>query len=187
MATSYEAIRREFAQVQDYIIGDLDRLTALEHGGNYIAAALITCACDALSYLKHGKQNEGYRFFEEMLPSEWRPVAKSLYEAIRHGIVHSYDTQLICIGSRELDVTISWGQKPHLHLSADEKHIYVNIKNLSMDFKTAVAQFKSDLEQQDKLRDIFAKSIHRSRRLHLRNNETAKWEQCLKLAKHDAT
>ena len=187
MATTYEAIRREFEQAQDYILSDLDRIIGQTDGGNYIAAALITCACDALSYLKYGQSHRGDCFFEELLPTELRPIAKPLYEAIRHGIVHTYDTQLICIGQRELDVTISWGRKPHLQLSADGKHIYVNIKTLSSDFKAAVARFKSDLQQNPTLRETFAKSMRRSRRMQLNKTEAAKWERCLQLVKREAT
>ena len=187
MATTYNAIRREFEQAEDYILSDLDRIVKQTDGGNYIAAALITCACDALSYLKYGKPHRGDRFFEELLPAELHPIAKSLYEAIRHGIVHTYDTQLICVGPRELDVTISWGQKPHLHLSADEKHIYVNIKNLSRDFRAAMARYRSDLQQNSNLRETFEKSMRRSRRMHLIRSEAAKWEQCLRLMKREAT
>src|SRR3569832_725611 len=138
MATTYEAIRSRFEQVRDYVVSDLDRVIEQTDGGNYIAAALITCACDAFSNLKYGKENHGHLFFEELLPHEWRPVAKTLYKAIRNGLVHTYDTRLICLGTRELEVIISWGQKPHLHLSEYGKQIYINIKHFSKKFKTAL-------------------------------------------------
>ena len=183
MATSYEEIRSKFEQIQDYVISDLNRVIEQTDGGNYIAAALITCACDALSQLKYGQQNRGYLFFEEVLPSEWRPVAKPLYEAIRHGLVHTYDTRLICIGSRELEVIISWGQRPHLRPSRDGKQLYINIKNLSGDFKAAFKRFESDLQKQARLRDIFARSIHRWRKQQVARNEVAIWDQLLRPGK----
>lgn len=186
MATTYETIRPRFEQVQDYVVSDLDRVIEQTDGGNYIAAALITCACDALSNLKYGQQNRGYLFFEDLLPSEWRPVAKSLYEAIRHGLIHTYDTRLICIGPRELEVIISWGQKPHLHLSENGKQIYINIKSLSNDFKAALKQFESDLQEQPTLRDTFARSINRWRKQQIAKDEVAKWEQLLGLGKRCA-
>jgi hypothetical protein len=92
MATPFETIKPELDRLRDYVVGDLEWLIRQETGGNYLAAALITCACDALSYLKHGASDKGELFFEEIIPSEWKPLAPTLYQAIRHGIVHSYDT-----------------------------------------------------------------------------------------------
>jgi hypothetical protein len=183
VATTYEAIRSRFEQVRDYVVSDLDRVIEQTDGGNYIAAALITCACDALSNLKHGRENHGYLFFKELLPNEWRPVAKSLYEAIRHGLVHTYDTRLICIGPRELEVIISWGQKPHLRLSENGKQVYINIRQLSQDFKAALKRFESDLQEQATLRDTFARSIHRWRKQLIAKSEVEKWEQLLRIGK----
>lgn len=183
MATTYETIRLRFEQVHDYVVSDLDRVVEQTDGGNYIAAALIVCACDALSNLKYGKENHGYLFFKELLPNVWHPVAKSLYEAIRHGLVHTYDTRLICIGHREIEVIISWGQKPHLGLSANRKKIYINIKHLSKDFKAAFKRFETDLQEQATLRNTFAKSIHRWRKQHIAKNEVEKWEKLLRFRK----
>jgi len=186
VATTYEEIRAPFEQAQAYVLDDLDRIVKTS-GGNYVAAVLITCACDAFSAFKYGKSKRGERFFEELLPDKWRPIAKSLYGAIRHGLVHSYDTQLISIGGRELDIIISWGQKAHLHVSTDEKRIYVNIQNLASDFRAAVIRFSADLQKDAKLRETFAKSWKRSRKMRIGQPETAQWEKCLRQADRETT
>jgi hypothetical protein len=183
VAIDYEAIRPRFEQIREYVIDDLDRVINQTEGGNYIAAALVTCACDAMSNLKFGKENQGHLFFEEVLPKEWRPVAKTLYEAIRHGLVHTYDTRLVCVGSREIEVVISWGQKPHLRLSQDGKQIYINIKQLSRDFKSVMKQYESDLLEQVTLRNNFMRSINRWRKQIVKQCEVATWDHLLKLAR----
>ena len=117
MAVPYETIRAEVERLCNYVTHDLDILIAQEVGGNYLAAALITRACNAISYLKYGQCYRGDLFFTEILPDLWKPVAKTLYDVIRHGIAHTYETKTIILNSRRLDIGVSWRAKPHLHLS----------------------------------------------------------------------
>ena len=179
VAIAFETIKPEVDRLRNFIVGDLDYLISHDRGGNYLAAALITCASDALSYLKYGDRNKGERFFEDIIPSEWKSLAASLYEAIRDGIVHSYDTKIICVGSRKIIVNISWGAKPHFHLSQDRKTIHINIKNLAADFKDALKRFEADLKNKPALRETFESSMRKSREISIPNNQRAGWEQCL--------
>lgn len=185
MTISYETIRPEVERLRYYLTNDLDRLIAQDVGGNYLAAVLITCACDALSYLKHGQRNRGDLFFTELLPDLWKPVAKTLYNAIRNGIVHTYETKTIILGSRRLSVGISWNAKPHLHLSETGTHIYVNIRQLSQDLKTAVAQFEADLKADAKLRKQFHESMQGEREIPLDGSEKQKWQDMLSHVPHE--
>jgi len=177
VAVSFDAIKDEVDRLRNFIVGDL--LISHDRGGNYLAAALITCACDALSYLKHGDRNKGERFFAEIIPAEWKDLAPALYEAIRDGIVHSYDTKAIRVDSRTIIVNISWGAMPHFHLSEDRRTIHINIKNLSTDFKVALKQFEVDLKNKSNLREIFDRSMRRSREISVRQSERSKWIRCL--------
>jgi hypothetical protein len=52
MAVPYETIRAEVERLCNYVTHDLDLLIAHDVGDNYLATALITCACDAISYLE---------------------------------------------------------------------------------------------------------------------------------------
>jgi hypothetical protein len=149
-------------------------------GGNYLAAALITCACDTLSHLKHGKQNKGELFFAEVIPTQWRPLAPVLYEAIRDGIVHLYDTKIIRVNSKKIDVVISWRMKPHFHRSADGNQIFVNVRKLASDFKAALKRFEAELKVNPQLRETFAKGMPKSREVSVRMREQVAWEKCLR-------
>jgi hypothetical protein len=182
MAVPYETIKPEVERLRDFVTNDLDRLVSQDLGGNYLAAALITCACDAISFLKYGQRNRGDRVFAEILPDLWKPVAKTLYDAIRDGIVHVYDTKTIIVGSTHLNVVISWRAKPHLHVSATRTDVYVNIRQLSQDLKAAVAQFETDLKGEDNLRDIFYKSMRREREITPPPSEQHKWQDVLSRA-----
>lgn len=182
MAVPYETIKPEVERLRDYVTNDLNRVVAQNVGGNYLAAALITCACDAISFLKYGQRNRGDLIFAEILPDLWKPVAKTLYDAIRDGIVHVYETKTIIIDSRRLNVVISWRAKPHLHVSATGADVYMNIRQLSQDLKAAVAQFETDLKCKAKLRDIFYKSMRREREITPPASEQHKWQDVLSQA-----
>jgi hypothetical protein len=75
--------------------------------GNYLAASLITSACDAISYLRSGRRNRGDLFFTEILPDLWKSIAKTLDDAMRNGIVHTYETKTISLDSRCMDIGVS--------------------------------------------------------------------------------
>jgi hypothetical protein len=186
MAVPYETIRAEVERLCNYVTHDLDRLIGQDVGGNYLAAALITCACDAISYLKYGQRNRGDLFFTEILPDLWKPLAKTLYDAIRNGIVHTYETKTIILGSKHLDIGISWRVKPHLHLSARGTEVYVNVSQLSQDLKVAVAQFEADLKVDANLRDTFFKSMRSEREINPANSERQKWQQVLSQTPQEA-
>jgi hypothetical protein len=186
MAVPYETIRAEVERLRDYVTHDLDLLIRQDVGGNYLAASLITCACDAIAYLKYGRRNRGDLFFTEILPDLWKPVAKTLYDAIRNGIVHTYETKTIILGSRRLDISVSWKAKPHLHLSARGTEVYVNVSQLSQDLKAAIAQFEADLKVDANLRDTFFKSMRCEREINPADSERRKWQQVLSQVPQEA-
>jgi hypothetical protein len=187
MPVPYETIRAEVERLCTCVTHDLDILITQEVGGNYLAAALITCACDALSYLKYGHRNRGDLFFTEILPDLWKPIAMTLYDAIRNGIIHTYETKTIILDSRRLDIGVSWRAKPHLHLSARGTEIYVNVSQLSQDLKAAIVQFEADLKVDANLRDTFFQAMRGEREINPVNAERRTWQQVLSQAHQEAT
>jgi hypothetical protein len=187
MGVQYETIRAEVERVRNFITTDLDLIVTQELGGNYLVASLITCACDALSYLKHGHANQGELFFAELLPDCWKPVAGGLYDAVRNGIVHLYEAKTIVVGSRRLNVVISWRARPHMHLSPSDTDIYVNVWELAQDLKRAIAQFETDLKAQENLRNTFYEAMRKDRELYVQSNERQKWASALAKAPKAAT
>jgi hypothetical protein len=98
-----------------------------------------------------------------------------------------YETQTVILGSRRLDIGVSWRAKPHLHLSAKGTEVYVNVSQLSQDLKVAVAQFEADFIVDAKLRDTFFKSMRCERQINPANPEQRKWQQVLSQAPQEAT
>jgi hypothetical protein len=101
MAVEYETIRGKLEQLRDFIIKDLTLLVQQETGGQYLAACLIACACEALSRLKYGVPYKGELFFSEMtLPEKWKPVAGSLYNAPRTALFMAMTPSLLLLPLR---------------------------------------------------------------------------------------
>jgi hypothetical protein len=186
MGVQYETIRQEVERVRNFITTDLDLVVNCNTGGNYLAASLMTCACDALAHLKHGRLNHGEAFFAELLPDCWKPVAAGLYGAVRDGIVHSYETKTIVVGSRRLNVVISWREKQHMHLSPSATDIYINVFQLAQDLKRALVRFEVDLKADQNLRDTFYGAMREQREYHVQQADRNRWDNALAQAPKDA-
>ncbi len=179
MAVEYETIRPEVERLGEFITTDLDLLVNKNMGGNYLAAAMITCACDAIAHLKYGESNRGWLFFKDLLPDNWKPVASGLYNAIRNGIVHVYDTKTIVIDSRRLSIVISWREKSHMYLSPSGTDVYVNVLQLARDLKSAITQFETELKSNESLRGTFYNAMTKDREFHVSRNDQKSWDNAL--------
>jgi hypothetical protein len=81
-------------------------------GANYAAAALITCAHETLAGLRSGAP--AHATFGETLPTIWQPVAQSLFDALRNGVVHGYATKTLIVNGRRIELSVSWREQQHL-------------------------------------------------------------------------
>jgi len=82
----------------------------------YAVALLIAVASEALSKLRG--QADYTVFARELLGEKWgvkEQVGRGLFEAVRHGLAHRYDTALIAVGKYEAVVVITW-KRPERHL-----------------------------------------------------------------------
>jgi len=91
--------------------------------------------------------------------TSWRPVAPSLFDAIRNGIAHSFETKSIRIGDRLLDICISWRQQPHLHFSLDKKVLYLNIQTMAEQILDLLREYEESLVVDSQLRLQFSKAM----------------------------
>lgn len=94
MAISYQAIEKDFRNLRDFILNDLELILSHQTGGNYSAILLITAACEAVGRLRYGARNGGGHFFREyLLPPEWSTVGNFLYDGLRNGLSHMHIKQ----------------------------------------------------------------------------------------------
>jgi hypothetical protein len=71
VAVPFKTIQPEVERIRNYVLGDLSRLVRLKKGGNYLAVALINCACDAFSNLLEYCRRLKQRF---SLPIEYEQI-----------------------------------------------------------------------------------------------------------------
>lgn len=159
MEVSYEDIRETFEKVRDYFTYDLKLLSGQSEGGNYITALLIACACETLARFRYGQPNGAQFFAKEMLTDEWQPVAPSLFDAMRNGIAHCYETKPIRIGNRLIDIGIAWRKHPHLQFSYDKKILYLNIQTMAEQILNLLKEYESSLKADQQLRLQFFKAM----------------------------
>jgi hypothetical protein len=162
VTVTYPQIEKRFNKLRRYITGDLRRLVKQPKGGQYLAAFLIACACETVGWFKYGNNQSGARVLAgELLPPKFRRVAPSLYDAMRNGIAHRYETKTICIGDKRLDIGISWRKKPHLGFSRRKDVIFLNVQLLARQVYRMFSKYKRELEADAALREKFYESMNR--------------------------
>lgn len=106
---SYSDIKVEFDQSLGFIRGDIRWLCDHNSGLNYTVALLVGCACEGMA--DGGAYPSKERAFAELLPDDdWKKLAKPLFDAVRNGLVHSFDTKHIPVGSELYQIVFNWGK-----------------------------------------------------------------------------
>ena len=181
MTISFDSIKNDFYELRDFILNDLELLVSLPRGGNYAAALLITTACETIGRLRY-KAGDGSEFFKNYLvPNDWKPVAFSIFDALRNGLAHSFATKaIIQIPEAPLELGISWKEKPHFTYDPNEGCVYINIADLSRALKRGFDIYEKELRADPKLSDLFRKRRQRKRALDVRDHtEGEAWKKLL--------
>jgi len=157
MAVAFETIAESFRRLRAYILHDLSLIISAPTGGNYAAVLVVTSACEALGRLRFGTESGGGRFFGEyLLPVDWRSVANQLYDAVRNGLTHAYETKTILqIGPHPVELVISWKEKKHLSYEIDKAQLFLNVQVLVDDLRRAFDRYEEELRSQPALRDQY--------------------------------
>ncbi len=92
--------------------------------------------------------------FRNQLPFRWQPVAKSLYHALRNGLVHHYDPKQIIVDGRRVECFVSWRERPHLSL--EDARVYLNVQQMAIDLRRAFDDYDRALRADARLRDEFS-------------------------------
>ena len=153
---TFETVEPVFVRLRDYVLRDVAKITDQAVGGNYAATAVVVCACDALGNLTYGAENTGARFFSEfVLPEKWRLVGGSIYSALRHGLVHLYETKSIRIGGRTIELSVSWKERPHLTFNEDRTILFVNVQTMRAEMEGAFERIRQKLLEEAAFRYEF--------------------------------
>ncbi len=173
--TEWEAIEDTFIRLRDFVLTDLGRLVSQRAGGNFAVVALVMTACDALGRLHYGKDN-GDRIFERCLPEEWRPAAPTLYDALRHGLIHGYEAQSVVVDGRPVFFEVAWAGQRHLTFTDESRQVLCIVApNLVESLRGAFNSVEAELRSDPVARDEFLVRDGKDREIHLRGSQVERW------------
>lgn len=159
MAIPFNEIEPGFRVIREAFVDDAEPLLDQERSGP-VVALLVAIGHEELSRLRLGRPR-GEESFAETLPDEWRPVAPSLYRALRNGLAHGYGTLTITFGNTRIVFGLSRTLEPGPHhlvagpnreLEADAVVLF-NTRKLVADLRDCFDEFEVELRQDGELRD----------------------------------
>ena len=181
MAVTYDDIKDDFEELRGFFKNDLRILTQSSAGGNYATVLVATTACEVLGPLRFENNGEREFFKNYLLPETWRTVAPSLYDALRNGLAHSYATKTIFrINGANLELGISWSEKPHLQFDHQHSVLYINVRELAQRVNEALAAYEAELKAQPQLCALYAKGRQKKREINVHtSSEREAWKALL--------
>ena len=140
-----------YVELRDRILIHLAQIrkTQKKHP-EYAVALMIAVASEALSRLRNRRRSTV--FARELLARPHRvneAVGRALFQAVRHGLAHRYDTALITVGKQKVVVVITW-RRPSMHLrvrSGDWLHDGVQRPGVYLDMETMCADLGAYLKR----------------------------------------
>src|ERR1041384_6700981 len=95
-----DEVKWEFEESLGFIRNDI-RWLMEKSGLNYTIALLIAVGCEALAACGAGKQRKGEAVFAELLPAgDWQELSGPIYNALRNGLAHGFDTKHLSIDGK---------------------------------------------------------------------------------------
>jgi hypothetical protein len=175
----WDAIDESFSRLRDFVLNDLDQIAAQEQGGNFAVVALVLAACDALGFGLYGRGN-GYRVFGLCLPPDWRPVARTLYDALRNGLIHRYEARVIATPGDDTAFQIAWTGSRHLTFTDNSRSVLcVVARDLVAGLHDAFAEVEEQLRTDPAAREAFYRNDGKGREhdIRLNTSQLRAWQQ----------
>jgi hypothetical protein len=163
VAVGFEDIEDSLRLLRATFVDEIEPLIDQGPGGSYAVATLVAVGHEELSRVRFGSPR-GELSFAETLPKSWRPVAPSLYGALRDGLAHGYGAQTILYDGRRVVLGISTGPLPNPHRltvgpfsegAADVDAVLLGARRLVADLRTEFDRFEAELQRDGELRDAF--------------------------------
>ncbi len=175
---TFDAIKDDFTELRDFFVNDLRILLQSPIGGNYAAVLVTTTACEVLGPLRFENNGERTFFREYLVPNAWRPLAGSLYDALRNGLAHSYATKTIVnIDGLRVELGISWQEKPHLRFDSEASTVYINVRELVQTLILGFETYENELKSEQELCERFRMRREKKRIVNVPDAERQAWKK----------
>lgn len=107
-------------------------------------------------------------------------MAKSLYEALRNGLIHHYDPKSIVVDGQRIELAISWRREPHLSLRGSR--LYLNVQQMAIDLGAAFKSYEQELRADATMRERFQQTARKDRETYVVDRSEAEaWRTLLGL------
>lgn len=159
MTVAFADIKDKFDRVFGFIRRDLERILTLDPGGNFAVATLLACACEALARYRNGS-GDGADIFARLLPpGPFKTISNTLYDVLRNGFVHHYNTADIRVERSIIRLAIAWKEQEHLSIKVIDgvPNLVLNMTRICNDLFSAFEEYRTELERSGEARDLFFK------------------------------
>jgi hypothetical protein len=160
MPLTYAEIEKEFDESLGYIHDDIRALCSGTQTLNYTVALLVGVACEALE--DAGASPNRITVLEDLLPdAEWKRLAKPLFDAIRHGLAHNFDTKHIYVNGTAVQIYFSWNMAKIIHIAQVNGHdaLYLGTRRLGAGICEKIQKFRTKLQTDAHSRERFRNSL----------------------------
>ncbi len=133
-----------FTQLQEFLKHDVKNVLRMEHGGNYTAALLLLVGAEALSRIVD--EPDDTVFVELLHRRGIEPVvAADLFEALRHGLAHIFETKYVQVGGVYVELAVSWGLREHLSRENNPPRLVLNVRTMWDDLQRMLSEVERQL------------------------------------------
>lgn len=164
MSVTFAEIKDEFEYSLGYIHNDIQALCQGEQTLNYTVALLVGVACEALE--DAGAYANKITILEDLLPdADWKRLARLLFDALRHGLAHNFDTKHIHVNGSVVQIYLSWTMKEMIRIVQvnGKDALYVSTCGLGNGVCQKIRDFRTKLENDAEARQRFRNALDHGR------------------------
>jgi hypothetical protein len=176
---SFADIENEFDESLGYIKNDVSALCRQNEKVNYTVALLVGCGCEVMAEGR-GDGKRPHEVFAELLPpNDWKVLAKPLYEALRNGLAHKFDTKHLHVKGESIQIYFSWTRKQIVDIcsAGGGLGLFIGTRPLGALFCTKIEEFRQELQTDAAARERFRRSYNRHNLTKCSTTETAAWSR----------
>jgi hypothetical protein len=160
MSVTYEEIKEEFEYSLGYIHNDIQALCQGKQTLNYTVALLVGVACEALE--DAGAYANKITVLEDLLPdADWKKLARTLFDGLRHGLAHNFDTKHIHVNGNVVQIYLSWSRKEIIRIEQlnGKDALYIGTCGLGNGVCQKIREFRTKLQNDEGARQRFRKAL----------------------------
>ena len=176
---SFADIEKEFDESLGYIKNDISALCRQNEKVNYTVALLVAIGCEVLAEGR-GDGKPPNAVFAELLPTDdWKALAKPLWEAVRHGLAHKFDTKHLQVDGKSIQIYFFWERKQIMEIGPANggTDLFIGTRPLGKLLCTKIEEFRQNLQTDAAARERFRRAYGRDNMTKCSTTETAAWRR----------